>query len=172
MQRMLLTLYAGVLIGALQVTLSPSARADEVAGAALAAQLAEGQALYAFNCAVCHGAQGLGLAEARLAFPADHQNCEWCHKPHNPRQMTLEQMTPHNAFSVGKAPPLSGAGTLGAFPNALALYSYSRATMPRFEPARHSDEEYLAMTAYILSLRGELNDVLTFEALADTPLSP
>lgn len=136
------------------------------------AQLERGAELYAFNCAVCHGDTGLGFAEARRAFPADHQRCEFCHKPGNPRQMSLEQMTPHNAFSLGEAPALTGKNSLQAFPNALSLYSYIQATMPRYAPARHSAEDYLDMTAYILDLRGELPDgqLLTADTLQNLAL--
>ncbi len=132
------------------------------------AQLERGAELYAWSCAVCHGEGGRGFGEARRAFPDDHQGCEWCHKPSNPRQMTLEQMTPHNAFSLGEAPALVGAESLTAFPNALSLYSYIQATMPRYEPARHSSEEYLDITAYVLKLRGILPDDLLTPDTATT----
>jgi mono/diheme cytochrome c family protein len=40
-----------------------------------------GAATYDWNCAVCHGDTGLGYAEARLSFPADHRTCTRCHRP-------------------------------------------------------------------------------------------
>jgi hypothetical protein len=117
-------------------------------------QLVSGADLYAFHCAVCHGEGGLGFSEARLAFPKDHRYCEGCHRPHNPRRMTLEQMTPHFAFSLGDPPALAGEGVLTAFPNALALFHYLRAAMPRHEPGHLDDDSYLAITAYLLYLNG------------------
>jgi mono/diheme cytochrome c family protein len=165
MRQALLILYNSLLVSLLLIATIASDM-DTTAVSALEAQLTYGKELYDFNCAVCHGERGLGLDDARLSFPEDHRYCEQCHRPSNPRRMTLEQMTPLNAFSVGDAPPLAGEGSLSAFPNALALYSYSRATMPRFEPARHTDEEYLAITAYILALRQNLSEVLNFENLA------
>lgn len=172
MHRSFFILYSCLLAGIFLLTFTPPAKADTAAISELEAQLAFGKELYDFNCAVCHGERGLGLDDARLSFPEDHRYCEQCHRPSNPRRMTLEQMTPLNAFSVGDAPPLAGEGSLSAFPNALALYSYSRATMPRFEPARHTDEEYLAMTTYILSIRQELSEALSFDKLSDTQILP
>jgi len=117
-------------------------------------QVRRGAALYDVRCAVCHGDTGLGLEEARLAFPEDHRRCERCHKPNNPSQMTPEQMNPRNAFSVGD-PPTLYKRDLG-FSDAWALHRYIQVAMPRPFPGSLSAEESLAVTAYVLELRGVL----------------
>ena len=138
----------------LAVSLAPVLGSRSAASPSEHRQLVSGAEHYAFHCAVCHGESGLGLSEARLAFPEDHRYCEGCHRPHNPRRMTLEQMTPHFAFSLGDPPALVGEEALSPFPNALALFHYLRAAMPRHEPGHLDDEAYLAITAYLLHLNG------------------
>lgn len=115
-------------------------------------QLERGEALYLFHCTTCHGRQGDGLDEARLAFPEEHRVCERCHMPRNPRQLAQERMTPDYAFSVGVAPPLRGAGALSSFGTAGALYHYVRAAMPRQAPGSLRDEDYLDIVAFVLAL--------------------
>ena len=129
----------------------------------VSAQVLEGADLFYEHCAVCHGDRAQGLSEARLSFPEDHQKCESCHRPNNPPVMDLERITARNAFSVGIAPALHGEGALASLPNGLALFSYIRATMPRPFPGTLTDEEYLAISAFLLSI----NDA----ALPDAPMT-
>ena len=68
--------------------------------------------------------------------------------------MSLEQMEYNFAFSVGTPPALAGDAHLVSFPNGLALYHYIRATMPRPFPGALTDEEYLAITAFLLEVNG------------------
>jgi len=110
-----------------------------------------GAATYDWNCAVCHGDTGLGYAEARLSFPADHRTCTRCHRPGNEREMSFDEMnTRHrNLFDVGDPPALRGEGALAAFANDAVLFAYTRATMPRYQPGRLSDDDYADLVAFI-----------------------
>ena len=138
---------------------------------ALTRQVTRGKQIFALRCAVCHGDTGGGLAEARLAFPADHRRCESCHKSGNPKlqaQMgdrSFESVRGRsvigNAFSIGVAPPLHGPKALSAFQNAASLQAFIRAAMPRHAPGTLNDEQSYALTAFIL----KLNHVLPAEKL-------
>lgn len=134
-----------------------SASADDAGSTELTAQLERGAELYRLNCAVCHGATGLGYAEARAAFPPDHRRCTRCHRPNNRAVMSLEEITDdHDLFSLGDPPALRGDGALAAFPNALALNAYNAAAMPRYEPGRLAAQAYLDITAWLLAENGRL----------------
>lgn len=133
--------------------------------------LEHGAELYAFHCSTCHGASGLGLEEARLHFPANHAQCERCHVPRNPPQMTQAQMDANQtAFSLGDPPAVNNASALARFGSAGTLYRYLQATMPRWSPGRLTDDGYLAVTAYLLDNAGLLAadvglDLAAFDAL-------
>ncbi|HEX7005169.1 MAG TPA: c-type cytochrome [Trueperaceae bacterium] len=115
-----------------------------------------GAALFAANCSVCHGATGLGLEEAKLAFPPDHRDCSRCHKRGNAPTMSLRQieMRQHDLFDVGEPPPLRGVGSLAAHAPPEAVRTYISAAMPRYRPGALSQEEYAAVTAFLLALNG------------------
>src|SRR5690606_6718838 len=111
----------------------------------LTAYLAAAQELYAWNCAVCHGATGGGLAEAKLAFPEDHRNCTRCHRPSNRVVQPLDQpFDDHDMFAIGSPPALRAATSvqgdipvgqpLAAVAEPAALHAYLAATMPRYDP--------------------------------------
>ena len=124
----------------------------------LAEQVRRGEDLYAANCAVCHGATGLGYAEAKTAFPPDHQRCTRCHKPGNPAEQSLDEpFDDHDMFDLGSPPAVVGEDALHAFPNALAVHAYVAATMPRYEPGRLTAEEYLKVTAWLLAANDRLD---------------
>jgi mono/diheme cytochrome c family protein len=116
----------------------------------------QGAKIFAVNCAVCHGATGLGLDEAKAAFPADHRQCHRCHKPGNPPVMSLVQIEArqHDLFPIGEPPALRGEGALAAIIEPSELREYLRAAMPRYRPGSLSDEEYAALTAFLLHLNG------------------
>jgi mono/diheme cytochrome c family protein len=127
--------------------------------------LARGADIYAFNCSTCHGATGLGFAEARSAFPSDHATCVRCHAPLNPAAMTsLEMERNQTAFSLGRPPPLADHERLARFGTAGALLRYVRATMPRWDPGRLSDEDYRDVTLHLLDMAGMLDAELREEA--------
>lgn len=163
---------------------SPSSPAPSSQQRSLA--LREGEADYAFHCAVCHGRSGGGLAEARLAFPPDSRTCTRCHKPNNRVVMPLSLPTVDNdMFSIGNPPALhplpivdsgadlAGSGTgdgvapMASVAEPAALFAYLRATMPRYDPARLSDSEYWLISAFLLAMndRPEATDRAVQEAV-------
>lgn len=115
-----------------------------------------GAELYDRNCAVCHGDTGLGLAEARLAFPDDHRTCTRCHRPGNPTQMTFSQMMErqHDLFDLGSPPALRGPDALAAFADPVALWAYTGATMPRYQPGRLDVAETRAIVTFLWYANG------------------
>ena len=123
-------------------------------------QVLLGADLYYERCSVCHGDRAQGLAEARTIFPEEHQNCERCHRKNNPPQMHLDQMSWRSAFSIGEAPALQGERALPSFRNGLVIYSYVSVTMPRPFPGLLEEEEYWAITAFLLEVNGvELENI-------------
>ncbi len=115
-----------------------------------------GAELFDRNCAVCHGDTALGYAEAKLAFPADHRTCTRCHRPGNPTQMSFETMMErqHDLFDVGNPPALRGADALTAFADPVALWAYTDATMPRYQPGRLEGVEVRAIVAFLWHING------------------
>ena len=131
----------------------------------------QGAILYDHNCSACHGDTGGGMAEAKTSFPDDKRTCTRCHKPSNPPQMDHLAMNWRNAFDVGIAPPLIGTDALDGFASGAALFGYVRATMPRPWPGSLSDEEYLAITAFLAAANGAPADqVASVPDLADVQL--
>lgn len=127
-------------------------------------QAARGAAVYAFSCAVCHGATGQGFAEAIAAFPATHRDCAACHQPTNAPQMPGSQVgLATMAFSLGDPPALAEPGRLVRFGTAGALFHYLRATMPRWAPGSLADDAYLDLTAHLLRMTGVLGAAETLE---------
>lgn len=141
-----------------------AAPATNTRGVEVARYLEHAEELYAWHCAVCHGATGGGLDEAKLAFPRDHRECTRCHRPSNRVVQPLDQpFVDNDMFSIGDPPALhatgAGSGGGGAAPLASvaspeALQAYLAATMPRYDPGRLSDEEYRALTAFLLEING------------------
>lgn len=123
----------------------------------LTAAVQEGAALYAYNCAVCHGSKGGGLAEARLAFPPGERHCVRCHKPNNPVVWPLSRpIVDNDMFSIGVPPALHATqdarAPLAAVAAPEALFTYLRATMPRYHPGRQTEAEYWLLTAFLLQM--------------------
>lgn len=121
--------------------------------------VATGAEVYAWNCAVCHGATGGGIEEARLAFPEDDRRCTRCHRPSNRAVQPLDQpFVDNDMFSVGDPPALHPApdrpATLAGTASPEALFTYLRQTMPRYDPGRLTDDEYRALTAFLLEMNG------------------
>ena len=111
-----------------------------------------GADLFYRRCSVCHGKTGLGLEEARAAFPESHRRCTQCHKSGGP-QLLVVPFNDNNMFDVGVPPALRGPGTLPAFTDAGALRRYIQAAMPRHAPGSLSEAEAAAITAFIEELR-------------------
>lgn len=135
-----------------------AALADAPAAATFSAAVREGAAVYAYNCSVCHGPAGGGLAEARLAFPPGERHCSRCHKPNNPVVWPLSRpIVDNDMFSIGTPPALHAGGGGGTLPLAASaspetLFAYLRATMPRYHPGRQSDVEYWLLTVFLLQM--------------------
>ena len=172
---------AGVLVasllvaGALAPGLAQPRPEDSAATLALVpdadAFVRDGALLYDHHCSACHGDTGGGLAEARTSFPEDKRSCTRCHKSTNPPQMDHLAMNWRNAFDVGVAPPLIGPAALDGFASGAALFGYVRATMPRPWPGSLSDEEYLAITAFLAAANGApADEVAAVPDLADVEL--
>ena len=129
--------------------------------------LASGASLFRWHCAVCHGASGAGLAEARELFPPGDRQCTRCHKEGNPVIMPLDQMIGDTMmFPIGTPSVLSSAhdpASLGAFPTGEVLYAYIRATMPRYHPNSLTENEYRQITYFLLQgLNEREEDAETF----------
>lgn len=88
---------------------------------------AHGKEIFADNCAVCHGDNGVGGIKDRLAGG----------------QGTLTSNAP--------------VKTIGSYwPYATTLFDYMHRAMPYQAPGSLSNDEYYALAAYILSLNGIL----------------
>jgi hypothetical protein len=135
-----------------------------------------GAELYDRHCSVCHGDTGLGLAEAKLAFPTDHRTCTRCHRPGNPTQMTFDEMMlrQHDLFDLGAPPALRGPGALQAFTDPIALWAYTDATMPRYQPGRLEATEVRAIVGFLWHANGRdaVAARAALEAAAPGPTPP
>lgn len=60
----------------------------------------------------------------------------------------------HDLFDIGTPPPLRGSGALAATATTEALRAYLQATMPRYRPGQLSEDEYDALTEFLLELNG------------------
>jgi cytochrome c len=91
---------------------------------------AQGAAVFAAKCAVCHGAKGEGAAGPRLVGG----------------QGTL-------------AAPALPVQTVGSYwPYATTVFDYVRRTMPWNQPKTLTNDEVYAVTAYILNINGVVKD--------------
>ncbi len=108
-----------------------------------------GAAVFARRCSTCHGDQGQGLTdEWRATWPPTHQNC-WKANCHGP------QPYPENGFTLPRVvPALIGPNALRRFATAADLYAYIRARMPFHAPGSLPEEDYRAVTAFLLQRHG------------------
>jgi mono/diheme cytochrome c family protein len=111
-------------------------------------QADNGAQLFWLHCQPCHGDQGQGLTdEWRAQYPPEDQNC-WesgCHgrQPYE------------NGFILPESvPAVIGEDSLARFETMGQMHSYIRAAMPFQEPGNLSDEEYLAIVAYLAREHG------------------
>lgn len=123
-------------------------------------QVKRGAELYDLVCSDCHGDSGLGIAEGRLSFLPEHQYCEQCHKRNNASYKRDVRLSERHSFNLGEPPALRGDGVLAKFSNGALLYSYLKATMPRYDPGVLSDSDYLEITAFLLALNNYLPEHL------------
>jgi hypothetical protein len=104
----------------------------------------DGTKLYQQWCSTCHGDQGQGLTEEwRAQWPEGKQNC-WQSKCHAANH-------PPDGFSFPKkVPALIGPDTLTRFRTAQELYVFNRSAMPYWAPNLLEDDEYRAITAFLI----------------------
>lgn len=104
--------------------------------------VAQGVALYAAKCAMCHGAKGEGLPPA---FPA------------------IVGREPRQGFGFAADPAL--VRTVGNYwPYATTLYDYIQRAMPYTAPGSLTPDETYALTAWVLAA----NDILPRDAVLDS----
>jgi cytochrome c len=130
-------------------------------------QADEGAQLYWLNCQPCHGDRGQGLTdEWRAQYPPEDQNC-WGRGCHGERPY-------ENGFTLPQqVPAVIGEGSLTRFQTAGQLYDFVRAAMPYQAPGSLSDEEYLAITAFLARAQGMENGrSLRADTVAEVPLRP
>lgn len=110
-----------------------------------------GEDLYQFWCSTCHGDRGQGLTpEWRATWPKEKQNC-WQAKCH-------ASSHPPDGFTIPKnVPALIGPETLGKFNTAQDLYGYISAAMPYWSPNRLKEDEYRAITAFLVKANYQAN---------------
>lgn len=120
-----------------------------------------GAAVFARRCSTCHGDQGQGLTdEWRATWPPTHQNC-WKANCHGP------QPYPEDGFTLPRmVPALIGPNTLQRFTTAADLYTYIRARMPFHAPGTLPEEDYRAVTAFLLQRHGIPADGRPFDPKA------
>lgn len=115
-------------------------------GAALPAgrgTAAEGAVLYAAQCAMCHGAEGLGMP------------------PAFPRLLGRDPKAEDFAFADDPKLPK----TIGNYwPYATTLFDYIRRAMPLTAPGSLTDDQVYALTAYLLAADGVISKETTLDA--------
>ena len=94
----------------------------------------QGKPLYVTHCASCHGADGEGTIANKLV--GGHG-------------------------TLGTDAPVKTVGSY--WPYATTIFDYSRRTMPYMAPMSLSNDDYYAITAYILNM----NDVIADDAVMD-----
>jgi hypothetical protein len=113
-------------------------------------QADDGAYLYWLYCIPCHGDMGQGLTdEWRAEYPEEEQYC-WnsgCHgkNPPEPHGFRIPTVVPPVVHHYGG---LSRFDTLGE------VYYYTRGAMPLEMPGKLTDEEYLAIMAFLAQEMG------------------
>jgi mono/diheme cytochrome c family protein len=105
--------------------------------------VAEGAALYAAQCANCHGAKGEGMPPA---YPA-----------------LVGRDPAGESFEFAKDPKITK--TIGNYwPNAVSLFDYLRRAMPHTAPGSLDNAQVYALTAHLLSANGILAPTATLDS--------
>jgi hypothetical protein len=107
--------------------------------------------LYYYHCMPCHGDRGQGLTdEWRGVWVHDHQNC-WGRGCHAGRVGDQGFPIPRVVPAVIDAP-----GVMAASQSAETVFDYLHSTHPPQRPGALAEEEYWALTAFLLHENGQL----------------
>lgn len=107
--------------------------------------VAQGAALYALQCASCHGPNGEGIAPA---FP-----------------QLVGRDPKAEGFTFSTDPKL--VHTIGNYwPYATTLFDYIKRAMPQAAPGSLTDDQVYALTAYLLAANQVIADSTTLDAAA------
>ncbi|OQY82426.1 MAG: hypothetical protein B6D40_09050 [Anaerolineae bacterium UTCFX3] len=127
---------------------------------AIPSQADYGAQVYWLSCLPCHGDRGQGLTdEFRAVYPPEDRNC-WISGCHGERPYE------HGFRLPREIPAVIGPGALQNFPNAAALYAYTRAAMPFWKPGSLTEEETWRVTAFLLRQNGLWTGVGELDAAA------
>jgi mono/diheme cytochrome c family protein len=128
---------------------SPTPTPDRLAEPFLPAnptQYEQGRHLYWMNCMPCHGDKGQGLTdEFRSLWVDDHQNC-WGRGCHGGRQEDQGFPLPRTIPAI-----IASSGDSLLYGTAEQLFEYLRTTHPPQHPGYLPEDEYWAITAYVLT---------------------
>lgn len=114
-------------------------------------QVDVGRNLYYYHCMPCHGDQGQGLTdEWREVWPEDHQNC-WGRGCHAGRVDDAGFPIPRYVPAVSGSPQ-----AIASFQTADDLFTYLLKAHPPQRPGALQQEEYWALTAFLLHMNDRL----------------
>ncbi len=113
-------------------------------------QLEQGRYLYWLNCMPCHGDKGQGLTDEFRALYVEDADC-WARGCHGGRTGDQGFPIPHMVPAI-----ISSTGTLPPFATPQQLFEFLRATHPPQHPGLLPDDQYWAITAYLLDQNGRL----------------
>ena len=138
-------------------------------------QADEGAQLFWLHCQPCHGDHGQGLTdEWRAQYPPEEQYC-WesgCHG-NQPYKQAFALPTRVPAVIEADALPGEDLQVLAKFETMDAVYRYVSVAMPYFFPGDLTQEEYLAITAFMARENGLWDgETLTTANLGDYRLHP
>jgi len=109
-----------------------------------------GRYLYWLNCMACHGDKGQGLTDEFRSLYVEDQNC-WARGCHGGRVGDQGFPLPHTIPAI-----ISPTDAMTKFATADDLFAFLRATHPPQHPGILTDDQYWAITAYLLIENGRL----------------
>lgn len=131
-------------------------------------QRQRGGEVFEQRCSTCHGDVGQGLTpDWRAKWPEAEQNC-WKSKCHTHNH-------PPDGFLLPKyVPAVIGEGSLARFQTAEQLFTFIKTTMPYHAPGILDDDQYWAVTAFLLDAHRvpASGEVLTATTAANIRLRP
>jgi len=110
-----------------------------------------GRYLYWLNCMACHGDRGQGLTAEFRSLYVEDQNC-WAHGCHGGRAEDQGYPLPPTVPAI-----ISASGGLFPFATPGALFEYLRTTQPPQHPGYLPEDQYWAITAYLLVQNNRLS---------------